>query len=679
MYKLMFRPYSTRLDRLTEDQTDKHFEWVSAKAEKLAKALGSQTVGMDTFGVQTKLVQLLNRCPSLATVLENATMGRIMAALCLPVASKPELNTTLRAIDSLHTQLQDLLTKNTSNETIGLTLEQSTKNLLATGNLLGKISAKIKENPSNNDKLLDHTLAKWMSKGKELEFDEPVIYGVINPNQDKPDTKKQGVLDNLLTATKVDASGCEPNTPIVIRMSGNKDTFKEQILKPFRERLIVNTKVEVSQPGALTEDSKEIDLKVAPFIQTLENIICGNYDLVHKDIIALIDNADIFNASCTNMPEASEKLRQQFNHPDTETGKSLKRTMVARLLLPTMCLEGTSLSETARNLAVPTIAGLVIDIGKNYIPDKYGVLKTVLMQAFFLGVDAADNLAGAWPEVQSLLETLGIENVDYQSVFNETPPESDSAKALEFVKLALGLRSAEGEAGPAVATALRSAVLGTIFGNLCTTGYTLGIGALNLNPAFRAAIGIPAIVGTSLGIAINFAANHADLSMGYKKQIHDGTMEVPDAIKNSPTKLNEHCSDLATKQLMLLSGTGPATKAFTLAPLTSIFSLLGYIAPKKWVEAVFTPLMPGMENLVRLDAMSKHGDKVEKALDLIDEKVISQAAQGKSATMSKEEFEALLYGKVDKATANITLTIGNLFIGILGKRGHHTFQIKPNV
>ncbi len=680
LFKKMLTPPTTTVDQLDAKNTTDHYTWVMRKSIALANVLSKKEEGVDEFAVETKLRMLFNHSPTLVPILERATMDKVLAALSSPLmVSSPPVKTALNAIDSMHQELSTLLRARAGGETIRQTLEQKVKDLQATGNLFGRASAMIRQNPSNNDELLDHTVAEWLAKGKELQFNQPVICGVVNSDAKKPDLKQQNILDNLVNALGVDASGCEPNTPVVVRMLGNSDHFNQNVVDPYKERLIVNDKVDVITPGDCVEKNRTIDLKQAPLIQTLENIICGRHELVHPDLFNIIDKADIFDVSCSKNPKFAQALKLQFHNPDDNNAKNLKRTMVARLLLPALCLEGTSVSETAKNLAGPTLVGLAVDVGKNYIPDHLGALKTILIQTFFLGVDAADNLAGAWPEVQSLLETMGIEKVNYETVFGEPAPEGGAAKAREFVKLALGLRSAEGEAGPAVATGLRSAVIGTVIGNALTLGYSLGIGALDLNPALRTLIGIPAIVGTSLGIAINFAVNHADLSLAYKKQIHDGTLGVPDTLrKDDPAELNDYCSNLAKRQLMLLSGTGPAAKAFTFAPLAALANLLGYVIPTKVVEAAITPLMPGMENLVRLVAMNKHSGAVEQSLKKLDERVIAAAAEGKAATLNGEEFDNLMYGRVDNVTADITLMVGGLLVGLLGRNGFHKMQIAPD-
>ena len=675
-YNRLFSPYSTGVGQLSDVQVEPHFQWVSNKSEALAKAFSQKIKGVDETLLQAKLRPLLNYCPALATVFENAVMGKALAALWSPVLASPPADTTLGAIDFLHRELQGAIQADASNEDIGSLLNGHMKALQAKGTLVGRLSEKIKQNPSNNALPLDSTLAKWLAKGERLQFSEPVLYGVANPNEQGPALKTQALMDALLQAVDVNGSACAENTPVVVKMRGNDEAFQTTLVKAFRARLLVNAKVRVRKPNDAADHVREVDIKQAPLIPTLEHILCGRYHLVHPDVLAILDGADIFEVSCSHNARFAHTLQHRLRNPESDVARSLKRTMAARLLIPALCLEGTSLAETARNLAGPTLIGVAMDVGKNYIPERYALLKTLVMQVFFLGVDAADNLAGAWPEVQSLLETMGVEHVNYQSVFNEPEPEGKAAKAKEFLKLAFGLRSATGEAGPAVATGLRSAVIGTLFGNALSLGYTMAIGALDLNPGLRALIGMPAIVGTSLGIAINFAVNHADLTLAFKKQIHDGTLMVPESVaREVPSELNAYCSDLAKRQLMLLSGTGPAAQAFTFAPFASLLNLLGYLVPMKAVEAVVTPLMPGMENLVRLVAMSQHSNGVEKALEKMDEKAIHAAAQGKMPTFDQAEFDLAMYGRTGSVTADLTLMAGGLLVGLLGRFGHQRLQI----
>lgn len=653
-----------------------HVLWVNRKVESLTKDFSEQVNGVDSALLRAKLNALLKYCPRLSTVLENSLMGPLQAAAWSPLLSRPSKQTVLESIDELHQQLVQQQAKGLSDEEIQQALQVQVNTLQSKGSLLGRLSHRIQQNPSNTNMPLNTTIAKWLSQGGALQLNEPVVFGLVNPGAGVPSHQKQPMLDALLLAAGVHASDYPLNTPLVVKIRGDQQTFESKVLNGFRKCLLVSQKVSVVSPGQIAADAKKVDLKQAPLIPILEHILCGRYDMVHPEVLPLFDEADIFEVSCSQHPSLAEHLQSVLRNPSTPVMQSFKRAMVARLLLPALCLEGTSIKETARNLTPPTLVGIGLDVGKNYIPKRYSVLKTVVMQAFFLGVDAADNMAGAWPEVQSLLETMGIQNVDYQTIFAEPAPESKAAKSKEFLKLALGLRSAEGEAGPAVATALRSVAIGTILGNLLTLGYTSAIGVLDLNPGLRALVGMPAILGTSLGIALNFSVNHADLSLAFKKQIHDGLLKCPESIaQHDHQALSKYCSDLAKRQLMLLSGTGPAAEAFALAPLASLLNLLGYGISMHVVEAAVTPIMPGMENLVRLVAMSKHGKGVEGGLAQFDEKFLDRASQGQTAALTDEEFEHAMYGKLGHISADITLAVGGLLMGLLGRKGFHQFQI----
>ncbi|MEJ2044536.1 MAG: hypothetical protein P8X74_05135 [Reinekea sp.] len=682
LYKMLTNSKTT-IDQVGTHNADTHYQNIEKTASRLAEMLAGKSAGADEFAIETKLRMLLNYSPILDKALSNAAMNSFQAAFTSPSVSSIKTENALQAIDTLHEKLTDLLAAGTNTEQIKQELNQGVRDLIASGNVFGKISDRIKQNPANNVDLTDiseHTIAQWLASGKDIDFTQPVIMGTINRNENEHPVNSQPLLDNLVKALGVDTRSVPENTPVVIKMVGDKEQFEENIVEPFREKLIINTRVNVKKAGEADDKIRNIDLKQAPLVQTLENIISGDYNKVHPELLDLIDSANILEISSSDHPALAKEIQQKFNDSDNDVAQSLKRTMAARLLIPALCLEGTSISETAQNLAGPTLIGLGMDVGKNFIPDSLGALKTALVQSFFLGVDAADNLAGAWPEVQSLLETMGIKDVNFKSVFDEPEPATNADKTKEFLKLAIGLRSAEGEAGPAVATGLRSAVIGTIIGNVLSAGYSVGVGALDLNPALRAAVAVPAIVGTSLGIAINFAVNHADLSLAYKKQIDDGTLELPDNIdKNNANDLNQYCSDIAKRQLMLLSGTGPAAKAFTFAPLAGLSQLLGYVIPKSVVEAAITPLMPGMENIVRLIAMSSHNNSVENAMSAIDEKALSAGAQGQSATVSKSDLDSLLFNKTDHITADITLMVGGMLTGLLGRKGYQEMQIVPNV
>jgi hypothetical protein len=667
-----FRPPMHHVDM----DKPEHVQWVQGKARELSDGFSKKVKNVNTDLLEVKLLGLLKYSPSLATVLENSVMGPVAALAWSPLLSHPSAKAALVTVDELHQQLNQLLANKVSVQVIQESLQKHVMGLQAKGSLLGRLSNRIQQNPNKNKSPLLSTIAKWLAKGQTLEFTEPIVFGLVEPSQKGGAHKKQAVLNALLKASGVDTSSCLPDTPLVVKIRGNAESFEENVLSAFRQRLLVSQKVSVVSPGQSAEQAREVDLKQAPIVPTLEYILSGRYDLVHPDLLNILDQADIFEVSSSKNPAFAEDLQTQLRNPMNPNMQSLKRSMVARLLLPALCLEGTSVLETARNLALPTLIGIGLDVGKNYIPEKYAILKTVVMQAFFLGVDAADNMAGAWPEVQSLLETMGIKNVDYQSIFNEPSPESNALKAKEFLKLAFGLRGAEGEAGPAVATALRSVVIGTVVGNALSLGYTTAIGALNLSPGLRAPIGMLAIVGTSLGIALNFAANHADLSLAFKQQIHDGTLRLPESVApDDPVALNKHCSDLAKRQLILLSGTGPAAVAFTFAPFASLSNLLGYAVPMNVVEAAITPLMPGMENLVRLGAMSKHSKDVEGVLAKFDEELIEKSSKGQSAVVDISAFEDAMYGRLAHFSSDVTLAVGGLLMGLLGRRGYHQLQI----
>lgn len=675
VYHALASVYSAPM-RQVDLHCEEHVQWAERKAESLTQAFSEKVHGVDPTLLQTKLNTLLKWYPRLSTVLENSLMSTWQAAVWSPVLSQPSKQEALESIDELHQQLVQHQANGLSDKEIQQALQARVNILQSKGSLLGRLSHRIQQNPSNMKAPLNTTIAKWLSQGRALQFNEPVVFGLVNQGVGVENHQKQPMLDALLSASGVDVSDCPLNIPVVVKIRGDQQAFESNVLNGFRERLLVSQKVSVVSPGQIAADAREVDLKQAPLIPALEHILCGRYEMVHPDVLGLLDQADIFEVSCSQNESLAVDLQSALRNPSTPVTQSLKRAMVARLLLPALCLEGTSIKETARNLTPPTLVGIGLDVGKNYIPEGYAVLKTVVMQAFFLGVDAVDNMAGAWPEVQSLLETMGIQNVDYQTVFAEPAPESKAAKAKEFLKLALGLRSAEGEAGSTVATALRSVAIGTIVGNLLTLGYTSAIGALDLNPGLRALVGMPAILGTSLGIALNFSVNHADLSLAFKKQIHDGVLKLPDSIpQNDPIALNKYCSGLAKRQLMLLSGTGPAAEAFALAPLASLLNLLGYGISMHVVEAVVTPVMPGMENLVRLVAMSKHGKGVEGGLAQFDEKLLARAEQGQMAVLTDAEFEHAMYGKLGHISADITLAVGGLLMGFLGRKGFHQLQI----
>ncbi|MES2741807.1 MAG: hypothetical protein V4754_12770 [Pseudomonadota bacterium] len=697
---------------------------LEARAESIAQSLAAKLPGANPRELQSKLERLFAYTPKLADVLDNSVMSKPQAALWAPLVASAPVHTTLDAIHELNAQLGKHLLANKSGPEISKLLDQGTHNLQQTGSVFGRAMASLRTNPSNNDQASASGVTKHLAAGRKLATTESVAYGFANKSPEVPPTHDQKMLDELLGILNVDTSACQPDTELLFRQRGDAAQFDSEVKEPVRELLLVDQKVKFVDPkkqgatapakagsseestpllgapasrssaqeagaaGAaaavpapdapLKPGEKMVTVKQGPLLLTLEHIVCGRDHLVNPKILDVIDASKVASMHSASDPEFAAKVEAQFHNSADMPAQLLKRKLVAFQLMRSMFLEGTSASETAKDVAPFTLAGLGMEGLKHFIPD--GIYKTATIGMFFLGADLGDNAMGCLPELKSQLETLGI-HIDsladlYEPTFGKPRPDSLLTEMADYASLVKPSGKAAGPAGEIVKQTLQSVALGAVAGNVMTYGYAASAGLLAANPAVTALAGMLAITGTSLGPAIGFATAHADLTLGYKKQLHDKQVLPPAGLDmNNPKEVDAFCSRQAKKQLMIQSGNGAGAMAFMIAPLASSLNLGGFFVSPEAVQAAIEPFMPGMENIARVGAMKSHEQHVTEVLESMERQAVAAAASGNTTSITSEQLESDFHTPLNEMAATLCLIVGGIFLPVVDRSSNHRLQV----
>lgn len=650
---------------------------------------------IEQLKLEMKLVTLFSYHPDLAEVIEHACRSKGVAALGHLAASSPSVAVTMDAIDDMFHQIVKARKPGESDQDITQALKAATARLEASGGIFGRVSTRIKENPSNNEEIDARTVGNWIAQGKPVETTEAVRYGFINKSPEVVTTEDQVLLENLLKVAGVDTGKAPVNTPLLLRECAMREHFSETTEAHLRARLIVDQPFAARDPrkadveatpllhGAATGHTM-VDIEQVPMLLALKYVICGKEDHVHRDVLDILDDANIVAAFSTRNPEFAAEVSQALRNPDNAAAMCLHRKLVAAELMNTF-LEGGSASETAKDVAPYAGAGMLMEGIKNMMPD--GVLKSVVTESFLGGADLGDNGMGCMAELRSQAMTVkGIEVGGIADLYEKTFGRAGASMTtmlshlvllgagaaqpdskLAAMAAAMGFEKPVGPLASITETQMQSFLTGSAVSIGMTTIYSAA-GALSSNPAVLALLGAGAIMGTSISPAIGFGMLHADLALAVKMRLHDETLQAPaDLDMQDHAAVTEFCSKEAMNQLMMQTGNGAGNIAFLLAPLASSAKLMGFVVPQELIDFALEPLMPGMENIVRVVAMDSHEASKRGAIKKIKEKCIDEAARGNTAPITPDEFDHRTLNALDKIAAEWSLKIASPFVKLLGR------------
>lgn len=650
---------------------------------------------IDQHKLEMKLIMLFSYHPELAEVIENACKSKGAAVLGHLASSSPPAGVTINAIDEMCAQVLTARKTGTPNKEITQALKENSLKLEATGGIFGRASTKIKQAPSNNETVDAKTVGNWIAQGKPIETTEAVRYGFMNKDTDVVTTKDQALLEKLLKVAGFDTVKLPPNTPLLLRECPSRDTFSEETEAPLRARLIVDQSFDAIDPRKTASETTPllhasftgpttVEIEQVPMLLPLKYVICGREDLVHKDILSILDEAKIAKAFSKKDPEFAENVSNALHNPDNTAAMCLHRKLVAAELMNTF-LEGGSAWETAKDVAPYAGVGMLMEGVKNLIPD--GLLKSAVTESFLSGADLGDNGMGCMAELRSQAMTVkgievgGIADL-YEKTFGKSCPSmmtmlshlvllgagaTDPNSPLSSAAKTMGFEKPIGPLASITETQMKSFLTGSAVSIGMTTIYSAA-GALSPNPAILALLGAGAIMGTSISPAIGFGMLHSELTLAVKKRLHDGTLQAPESLHmNDHAAVTDFCRQEAMNQLMMQTGNGAGNIAFLLAPLASSAKLLGFVVPQELVDFALEPLMPGMENIVRVGAMDNHEASKRSAIKKIKEKCIDEAAMGNTAPMTLDEFDNRTLSALDKIAAEWSLTIAAPFVRLLGR------------
>ncbi|WP_238540978.1 hypothetical protein [Herbaspirillum sp. YR522] len=665
--------------------------------ERQRQAGGPQPHVLAQLGLEQKLQVLFDYHPQLAGVVERAGRGKVAAAVQHMASSSPRVDLTLDAIDDMYAQVRAAREQGHTDAHITQMLSQATSRLQASGGIFGRASTRIRNNPGNNDEVDANMLGKWIAQGKPVATTETVRYGFINKAPGVVDTDDQVLLEKWLGVAGFDTSEVAGNTPLLVRECADREHLSQAVEEPLRKRLIVDEPFEVFNPaGARSDESTPllhgaatttVEIEQVPMLLALKYVICGQDQRVHQDVLKILDDARIIEAFSSHDPALAEKISGALRGADQPAAMRLHRKLVAAELMNTF-LEGGSALETAKDVAPYALGGMFMEAVKHLTPD--GLPKSIVTELFLGGADLGDNGMGCMAELRSQAMTVkGIEVGGIADLYEKTFGQPGANMGVMLAHLALlgagaanpesklaGVAKAMGfvkPTGPLAAiteTQMQSFLTGSGVSVAMTTLYS-GAGALSSNPAFLALLGAGAIMGTSISPAIGFGILHAELALAVKKRLVDRTLAPPQELALSDdAAVTRFCHKEAMNQLMMQTGNGAGNIAFLFAPLAASAKLLGFAVPKELVDLVLEPLMPGMENIVRVGAMDDHEASKRDAIKKIKEKCIEEAADGNATPMTLDDFDAMTLSGVDRVAAQWSLTIASPFVWMLG-RSHY--------
>ncbi|EJL87863.1 hypothetical protein PMI16_02750 [Herbaspirillum sp. CF444] len=708
-------PITTKLGNLLEKTSDAmNYRLFPARSnpnlkvsQLSAKLLGKKTPSLneegatfqyadliDQYKLEMKLIMLFNYHPELAEVIENACKSKGAAVLDHLASSSPRAGVTIDAIDDMYAQVRTALEAGTSPQEITQALKEARLKLEATGGIFGRAAARIKENPSNNEQVDAKKIGNWIAQGKPIETTEAVRYGFMNKDANVVTTEDQALLEKLLQVAEFDTADVPPNTPLLLRECANRDQFSDQTEAPLRARLIVDQPFEAIDPRKTTSETTPllqassiarttVDIEQVPMLLALKYVICGREDLVHEDVLRILNDADISKAFSQKNPTLADGVSHALRNPDNAAAMCLHRKLAAAELMKTF-LEGGSAWDTAKDIAPYAGAGMLMEGVKNLIPD--GLLKSVVTESFLGGADLGDNGMGCMAELRSQAMTVkGIEVGGIADLYEKTfgIPGSNMTTMLSHLVLlgagatdphspfsslaqSMGFKTPTGPLASITETQMKSFLTGSAVSIGMTTIYSAA-GALSSNPGVLALVGAGAIMGTSISPAIGFGMLHSELSLAVKKRLYDGTLQAPESLNmEDQAAVTIFCRKEAMNQLMMQTGNGAGNIAFLLAPFASSAKLLGFAVPQELIDLALEPLMPGMENIVRVGAMDSHEASKRDTISKLKEKCIDEAAKGNAAPMTLDEFDSTTLSVLDKIAAEWSLKVAAPFVSLLG-------------